>query len=65
VADAVVRAVEQNRAEIGVAAPLVRFGGLLGALTPRLVAAMSRRQGVGEVGKQMAGARRKPAGPPR
>jgi len=59
VAGAVVRAVERNRAEIDVAAPLIRFGGLLGGPLPRLVAGISRRQGVGEVRAQMAAARRR------
>jgi short-subunit dehydrogenase len=58
VAAAVVRAVDVNAAEIDVAAPLLRLGGVMGPLLPAFVAALARRQGVGRVRRDMALARR-------
>jgi short-subunit dehydrogenase len=55
---AVVRAIRADVAEIDVAAPLLRLGGVLGSIAPALVAALARRQGVGEVRREMATARR-------
>jgi short-subunit dehydrogenase len=60
VAAAVVRAIRTDVAEIDVAAPLVRLGGMLGPAAPALVAALARRQGVGQVRREMAIARRSP-----
>ena len=59
VAAAVVRAIRRDIAEVDVAAPLVRLGGLLGPIAPGLVAALARRQRVGEVRRSMAAARRR------
>jgi len=58
VAGAVVRAIEADVAELDVAAPLLRLGGVLGPLAPALIAALARRQDVGQVRRQMAAARR-------
>jgi short-subunit dehydrogenase len=58
VAAAVVRAIRDDVAEIDVAAPLLRLGGALGSFAPALVAALARRQGVGQVRREMAIARR-------
>jgi short-subunit dehydrogenase len=58
VAAAVARAVERDLAEVDVAAPLMRLGGVLGPLAPALVAGLARRQGAGEVRRRMAAARR-------
>jgi hypothetical protein len=58
VAEAVARAVERDLAEVDVAAPLMRLGGVLGPLAPALVAGLARRQGAGEVRRRMAAARR-------
>jgi short-subunit dehydrogenase len=58
VAAAVARAIERDLAEVDVAAPLMRLGGVLGPLAPGLVAGLARRQGAGEVRRQMAAARR-------
>ena len=55
---AVARAIERDLAEVDVAAPLMRLGGALGPLAPALVAALARRQGAGEVRRQMAAVRR-------
>lgn len=56
VATAVASAIAGNRAEISVAAPLVRFGGLLGGVAPGFVAATARRQGADNVRRKMADA---------
>ncbi len=59
-ADAIVR----NRAEIDVAAPLVRFGGLIGGIAPGFVAATARCQGADRVRRQMIAVRdTEPDGP--
>jgi short-subunit dehydrogenase len=64
VAAAVVKAIRTNAAEIDVAAPLMRLGGRLGALTPGLVAAIARRQGAEQIRRAMADARREARGEP-
>lgn len=43
VAAAVVRAIASDRAEVDVAAPIVRFGGLIGGIAPGFVAVTARR----------------------
>jgi hypothetical protein len=57
VAAAVASAIAGNRAEISVAAPIVRFGALIGAVAPGFVAATARRQGADGVRRKMADAR--------
>jgi short-subunit dehydrogenase len=59
VAAAVVKAIRGDVAEVDVAAPLLRLAGFLGPIAPALVAALARRQGVGEVRRSMAAARRR------
>jgi short-subunit dehydrogenase len=59
VAAAVASAIALNRAEVDVAAPLVRFGGLIGGVAPSFVAATARRQGADGVRRQMIAARTK------
>jgi len=57
VAAAVSLAIARNRAEVDVAAPLVRFGGLIGGIAPGFVAASARRQGADNVRRQMVASR--------
>ena len=57
VAAAVATAITRNRAELDVAAPLVRFGGLIGGIAPGFVAATARCQGADTVRRQMIAAR--------
>src|SRR5262249_43116758 len=49
VARAVARAIEHDRPEVDVAGSLLRLGGWLGPISPRLVAFTARRQGAGQV----------------
>jgi short-subunit dehydrogenase len=58
VAGAVVTAIERNVAEIDVAAPPLRFGGLLSGVAPTFVSALARRQGADNVRRAMVAARR-------
>src|SRR4029077_13506308 len=48
VADAVVRAIEQNRAETTVAPVAMRVGTVFGVLAPQLANAVSRRMGAND-----------------
>jgi short-subunit dehydrogenase len=52
VARAVVRAIVENRGEIDVAPPALRFGTKLAGLAPELAASASRRLGSDEIGHQ-------------
>jgi short-subunit dehydrogenase len=54
VADAVVKGIEKDRAEIDVAPVGLRLGGWLFGVSPSLVAAMQRRLGGDKVGEQLA-----------
>jgi short-subunit dehydrogenase len=54
VANAVVRAIERNRAEIDVAAPPVRWSAALAGVAPGLVAGVSRRLGAEDYAAQIA-----------
>ena len=58
VADAVVRAIERNRAEIMVAPIVLRLGTDLAGLAPAPVAAVSRRMGSYKIQAQLADAHR-------
>jgi len=62
VADAVASAIARDRAEVDVAAALVRFGGLIGGVAPGFVAATARRQGADAVRRSMIAARKPSAG---
>lgn len=53
VADAVVNAIEHDRAEIDVACPSLRAGALLADLRPECCAALGRRAGAGRYGAAM------------
>ena len=55
VARAVVRAIEQNRAEIDVGSLPVRLGSSVGAFAPSLIAAVNRRLGAEEIAAKVAG----------
>jgi hypothetical protein len=55
VARAVVRAIEQNRAEIDVGSLPVRLGSSVGAFAPSLIAALNRRLGAEEIAAKVAG----------
>jgi len=54
VAGAVVRAIEQNRAEISVAPIAMRMGTVFGVLAPQLASAVTRRFGAADVGGDLA-----------
>jgi short-subunit dehydrogenase len=54
VARAVIRAIERDRAEIDVAPPLVRFGGLLAGMAPSLTARMQRMAGADRIATALA-----------
>jgi uncharacterized protein len=58
VADAVVRAIDQNRAETTVAPIAMRVGTLFGVLAPQLASAVSRRMGAADVGADLAAGQR-------
>ena len=53
VADAVIKGIERNRAEIDVAPVSLRVGGWLFGASPTLVSAMARRMGGAKVGEQL------------
>jgi short-subunit dehydrogenase len=53
VAEAVVRAIEQNRAETTVAPIAVRVGTVFGALAPQLASAVSRHMGANDVAAEL------------
>jgi short-subunit dehydrogenase len=53
VADAVIRGIEQNRAEIDVAPVGLRVGGWLFGVSPSLVAAVTRKLGGQKVGEDL------------
>jgi short-subunit dehydrogenase len=55
VARAVVRAIEQNRAELDVGTFPVRFGSSIGSFAPNLIAAVNRRLGAEEIAARVAG----------
>jgi short-subunit dehydrogenase len=54
VADAVISAIERNRAEVGVAPPALRLGAVLAGVAPELSAAVSRRLGSHQIAKAVA-----------
>lgn len=54
VANAVVRAIEKDKGEIEVAAPLARVGGVIAQLAPAVAAAFNRRAGAKRIADQMA-----------
>lgn len=56
VADAVVEAIEKNRAELDVADPLQRLGGVLAAIAPHTAARIRRLVGVDRFAEQLADA---------
>jgi short-subunit dehydrogenase len=58
VADAVIKAVEHNRAEIEVASPVLRLGGVLAQLQPDWFEALGRRAGAYEVSARLTAADR-------
>ena len=58
VAGAVVRAIEQNRAEIEVASPALRLGAVVAQLRPQWLLALGRRAGADEVAAKMTAAAR-------
>jgi short-subunit dehydrogenase len=58
VADAVVRAIEHNRAEVEVAPLGLRLGASLAGLAPELASRMSRRLGGGKVASDLAAGQR-------
>lgn len=58
VADAVVKAVKRNRAEIEVASPALRLGGVLAQLRPEWFEALGRRAGADEVAARLTAADR-------
>jgi short-subunit dehydrogenase len=55
VARAVVRAIEQNRAEIDVGSLPMRLGSSVGSFAPNLIAALNRRLGSEEIAARVAG----------
>ena len=58
VAAAVVRGIESGPAEIDVAPPIVRVGGLLAAVSPTVLANVTRRFGGDRVGRELSEAQR-------
>lgn len=58
VADAVVRAIEEDRAEIDVAPLGLRLGAMFGGLAPEIAATVSRRLGASEIATNLADGQR-------
>lgn len=58
VADAVIRGIEKDRAEIDVAHPLLRFGGKLAGPAPGLVSLFNRAAGANALAEQLSEAQR-------
>ena len=58
VADAVVQAVERDRAEIEIASPALRLGALLAQLRPEWFVGLGRRAGAGRLASEMTAAAR-------
>jgi hypothetical protein len=58
VADAVAKAIEKDRAELDVADPLQRVGGVLAAIAPHTAARIRRLVGVDRFAEQLADAQK-------
>jgi hypothetical protein len=58
VADAVIKGIDKDRAEIDVAPLFVRFGGWLSGPAPSVVAAISRSSGGDDIAASLADAQR-------
>ncbi len=58
VADAVIQAIERNRAEIDVAPPSLRLGAVIGSVAPQLAARASRAMGSEQLAREIAAGQR-------